>query len=925
MLFPRSFLRSVPIALVLALAGCSNSLTPDELLLRGQQSLEQGKLKAAQIDAKTALQQDPANAAARLLLGQVMFRQRDLEGAAVEFGKSLASAKDAAVAVLYAQSLLGSGQQDELLDLHAKGFFAFASRDPEVLALLARAQATTGDTFTAEQTLAEATAIAPDNPQVRLASAVVLAGHTGDVEQARAILQSLTEDHPEFEDGWSLYGTMTQAMGDYATAQAAFTEASRLNHFRLEDRLGLVAVLVEQEKYEEATRELDQLDAIIPDQPGVNYAQARIAVASGNTKMALEELAAVLNVAPDHLPSVYLSALANYQAGNFASAETQLDTLLAAQPRNVTGRQMLATVYLRTGRAEKATRMARQLLEELPMNTTSMNILAMALAAQGMHAASAQMYGELAGVLPESAEVRTDLGSELVRAGEVESGIEALQRAKKLDPDNGDIRSRLILALAVHGDQAAANEEIELYRQLAPNDPRPSELAAKIALIGGDREKAAAEFSRALELDAASSVAREGLAALAMQDDDSDRALAILNEGLQANPGDLQSLLNLAAVYEKRGELDAMASTLQRAIDANPKALEPRLMLARYNFKLGKAGETVSLLTEVRADNDDDPRLHQLLVGAFLAVNQPGAAVTSGRKLLKLEPDNLLALRLTAQAEMANQDLVEAEKHLRKVVELRPDDTTSQILLLEALMLQNKLEETSAQIAKLPAGLLSEQQLDLARGWIALKLGKLDEAEPLLRKAHKEKPSSSSLLFLSTDIMRQGKIDEALKMLEAWLATHPDDTPILNQLGAVYVGQGRDSDAVRVYEHLNSLYPGNPVILNNLAWSYRKTDATRATEYVQQALAIVPGNASVLDTQAMILLERGDFKEALAVSTNVLAASPAQSNFLYHRAQILAAAGDNVGAIAVLEKLVTAQAFPEKAQAKAMLDRLRGS
>ena len=99
----------------------------------GSSRSEQANSKPAQIDAKTALQQDPANAAARLLLGQVMFRQRDLEGAAVEFGKSLASAKDAAVAVLYAQSLLGSGQQDELLDLHAKGFFAFASRDPEVL------------------------------------------------------------------------------------------------------------------------------------------------------------------------------------------------------------------------------------------------------------------------------------------------------------------------------------------------------------------------------------------------------------------------------------------------------------------------------------------------------------------------------------------------------------------------------------------------------------------------------------------------------------------------------------------------------------------------------------------------------------------------------------------------------------------------
>ncbi|MEQ9462701.1 MAG: PEP-CTERM system TPR-repeat protein PrsT [Haliea sp.] len=913
----------LPIAISLALAGCSKPLSHDELLARASEAFAEGRLNAAEIDAKTALQQNTRSAEGRRLLGEVFLRQRSLAEAAVEFEKSLDAAPDPAVAVLYAEALLGAGEAQKLVDLNEDAGFAYVADDPAWLALVARAQAQSGDSFTAADTLSRALQLAPEHPQVRLSQAFVSARHAGEVADAEAILKALTESHPEFEEAWSLYGSFKQSRGDFAAAEQAFATVSALNPFRLNDRLGLVATLVEQGKHSEAGKELEKLEKVIPDHPGVNYAQARIMLEGGNVDGSLQELAKVLNVAPDHLPSIYLAANANFREGNLATAEAHLTRFLASQPNNINARQMLAAVHLQMGEPERAETLARRLLEELPMNVPTMNLLALALTAQGMHGASAEVYQQMAGVTPDSAPVQMELGTALVRAGDIGPGVAALEAARKLDPENPEISSRLVRAHAADGDPEAAQAELEALRASAPDSPLPGLLGAQLALEASDRAGAAEQFRQVLAVDPGNTNARQGLAALAMQDDDSAAALDILNEGLAAQPDDLQSMLNLAAVHERRGETEEMVKALEKAAAAHPGALEPRLMLGRYHFQQQRPGEAVRLLTEVREAHNGDPRLHQLLVGAFIAVDQPGAAVNAGRRLVELLPENARALRLAAQAERANGDLPAAESTLRKALELQSDDVDSRKMLVEVLLQQNKLAETSEQLAQLPEGVVAPAQLDLARGRLALTQGDFAAAEELLRKAHGAEPGSNSLLFLTTALWQQGKQEDAWRLLESWLEQNPEDQLILNQLGPLYLSQGRDSDAVRVFETLHRIAPDDVVTLNNLAWSLRQSDPQRALGLVREALVAAPDTPAIQDTQAMILLELGNHDEALAVSQRTLDVEPQNTQFRFHRARILAGAGDKAAAVTLLQQLVNGPAFPEQAQARELLAELR--
>lgn len=909
-------------ALAVLLAACGESLTEEELLTRAGAALERGDARAAIVDAKTALQQNADNPQARRLLGEALLREGDLTAAIAEFERSLEAREDPQVARLLARALLGAGQAARLVELEREGALAFAADDPVFLAHLSRAQVLDGDGFSAEHSWQRAAELAPDLPEVALAEAVLLARHKQDLEQAEKVLKALVEEHPDYADGWSLYGNLHQVRGDLAAAAEAFAEATRINPRRLEDRLSLAAVLVEQEDFERAAKELDALQRLVPDHPGLNYAQARVALSDGDSERALEELASVFKVSPNHLPSLYLAANANFREGNLATAESQLRAFLGGQPGNPSARQMLAAVLLRKGEPEQAAVIARKLLEESPMNPRTMSLLALALSAQGLHADSAGVYQQQVAQQPESAEARMALGSEWVRAGEVTRGLEELERAREMAPDNTEVRARLAQAYLAGGDAEAARRELSELESLAPDSALPSILLARAALEEGDQEGAAAHFRRALDIDPGSDDARQGLAGLALRDDDTDTAMQVFREGLEAEPEDLESLMGLAAVQAQRGDSAAMAETLERAVQAHPEALEPRLQLGRYHFREGRPGEAVGLLTAVRDRHGDDPRLHQLLVGAYLALEQPGPAVTAARRLQTLLPEDPVALRLAAQAERAGNDLPRAERLLREALALEPGDVTTHKLLIEALMLQNKLEETSAELARLPEGVVDDPRLSLARGRIELALGNAEAAEGLIRSAHQARPDSNSVIFLGNSLLQQGKGREAERLLAEWIERHPEDPLVLERLATLYVASGRDERALPLYESLRRLDPEGVVPLNNLAWTLRQSDPERALALVGKALERAPENPSVLDTQAMILLEMRDYPAALQASRKALEADPKNSQLLFHRARILAASGDREAAEAILEPLVSGPAFPAQAQARSLLQSL---
>jgi serine/threonine protein kinase/Flp pilus assembly protein TadD len=211
--------------------------------------------------------------------------------------------------------------------------------------------------------------------------------------------------------------------------------------------------------------------------------------------------------------------------------------------------------------------------------------------------------------------------------------------------------------------------------------------------------------------------------------------------------------------------------------------LTPSELLARAEGTQG--AERVKLLTALssapEATAEQLGRAAQLLVDE----QQWDAALSATDAWLQREPKALEARLLEARAAIATRKGKRAESALKEAASLAPGDARPDALLAELRELQAEvgatIEAWSRAVAKDPgnARYLSRQ------GYWLSQAGRLDEAEAALNKASKKKASPETTAELGFVKYRQGKLDEALRLLRAAVKERPDLLEAQYYLGAV--------------------------------------------------------------------------------------------------------------------------------------------
>ena len=181
--------------LTLLLAACGGD-SPESLITSSKAYLTKNDTKAAVIQLKNALQQNPKLAEARFLLGSALLESGDIAGAEVELRKALElkHPADEVVPVL-ARTLLAGGKAKKLLEEFGKTKLAAGEPLAALNISLAAANASLGNRDTARELLAEALATKPDYLPARLADIRETAANK-DLPGARSKIDTLLLKNP---------------------------------------------------------------------------------------------------------------------------------------------------------------------------------------------------------------------------------------------------------------------------------------------------------------------------------------------------------------------------------------------------------------------------------------------------------------------------------------------------------------------------------------------------------------------------------------------------------------------------------------------------------------------------------------------------------------------------------------------------------
>ncbi len=495
----------------------------------------------------------------------------------------------------------------------------------------------------------------------------------------------------------------------------------------------------------------------------------------------------------------------------------------------------------------------------------------------------------------------------------------AMRRAQELDPAAPGPWIALIQTF-VRADRREDAERVmeELAKSTAAGGS-PRALADGYLLLG--QQEKAAEFLEAALEKSPSDVAlirtmadfciRTGRPQLA------ESGLAAIVAGkVEATPEDVTWCRRvLALALKNRGTFPDLQEAL-KLIDAN-LAADPKSLLDRRTKAIllsghpqrAKRQQAVEILEELANSPDSNEETRLILVGLYAAEGRWERAVPHLRVMSSPQ-----ALRMYIGHLIQSDALDEAERRLRQLTQLAPDDFATFALATELRFRRGQFDEVLQDITTRhdqPAGAAETLPLTEMLNGLADRLDTSnasalaqqfrEKANSLLQgiPAENAKAQASSVVLLlarsgewrqSLDTLQKavpdlpvpelGQVASALatqfkgnsealaqlhSIVQSALTAHGRVVPLLQALVWVADAQGNYSDVESLYREIVKADPKNVVALNNLAEVLALTgrNPREALELIEQAIAAAGPISAFLDTRATVYRALGEPDKAV--------------------------------------------------------------
>ena len=877
---------AAPLLLALLLGACGGD-KPEAMLASAKDYLAKNDPKAAVIQLKNALQANPDLPEARYVLGLALLRGGDPVGAETELRKAINLKHPVEqVAPPMARAMLALGQHKKLIDEFARVQPTTAVGKAELQTALFGAYSALGQADQARAALDAALAADPQYAPALMAQ-VRAKAVARDIDGALAQLDGLLTTAPANFDAWKLKGDILQGGKTLPTeAIAAYRKAVEVKADYVPAHTAILALLLQQGKFDEAAKQLEQLKKVAPNQPQTKYFEAAMAYQKNDLKAAREAIQQVLKAFPGSMQGLQLAGLIELRSNSLIQAEDYLAKVVQAMPESVVGRRVLAATYLRGGQPAKALATMQPLLKRDDLDATSNSILGQTFLQNGDTKKAEEYFAKASKQDPKNTRTRTSLALTHLAGGREDAAFAELQDIAASDTDTSADMA-LISAHLNRKEYDKALKAIDGLEKKQPDKPLAANLRGRTLLAKQDVAGARKSFERAVAIDPMYFPAVASLAGLDMADKKPEEARKRFEAVLAKDPKNGQALLALAEMRARSGgSKDEIAAVITRAVTANPTDTMPRLLLIELHLRNKEFKLALAAAQNAIAAVPDHPELLDALGRAQLAAGDTNQAFTTFNKVAALQPTSASPHMRLAEAYMFAKNPENAQRSLRKALEVQPDLLAAQAALVQIAMGAKNYPEALSiartvqkQRPKSPAG----YQLE---GDVAANQKKFDLAADVYRTGLKVAPTSELARKVHAALGAGNKTADAEKFSAGWIKDNPKDVAFRLYLAETWLARGDLGNAEKSYLGILQVQPENAVVLNNLAWVTGKLKKDGAVAYAEKAIKLVPAQPTYMDTLAMLLSDKNDYAKALEWQTKALVLQPENSLFKFNLAKI---------------------------------------
>jgi len=499
---------------------------------------------------------------------------------------------------------------------------------------------------------------------------------------------------------------------------------------------------------------------------------------------------------------------------------------------------------------------------------------------------------------PNFVEARFNLGLAYVETGKLEQAEREFQKVQLQNPRDGRVNFQLARianfqnkpAVAVplldaylqeHPDDAAAIEQLAFSATIA-GDPasarkhlekalaiEPDRVSAKLALIHnymtqGDRGNARTVIDSILAKDPKNRPALHALAQLEAQDRDPEGMLDVYSRISSIYPSDLFARYKEGSLLIDKGEGETVKTSAEAMIKEFPNKAEGYRLLGLYHSRTGNFDEAVTQLSK-SLRIQPDLETYYLLGLAYYYQGNLEMAVTQFQTVLDYAPGFVQARVMQGEIFLRQRRGAEALVVADKMVESNPKDFRGFALKGDALILTGKPQESLDAYAKAVALAPTHYGLLLKSGLLKLSMGNAGGEQDLLEALKVSPQGVDARLALHAYYLRNGRGDEAMKMLTDGLTGGKPDAVLYNALAKAALGR---KDAEGADEYLTKARAADPSFLqtyyNTATFRLAQGKPDDAVAEYDLALGVKPDDVRALTASAAVLDKQGKADEAQA-------------------------------------------------------------
>lgn len=409
----------------------------------------------------------------------------------------------------------------------------------------------------------------------------------------------------------------------------------------------------------------------------------------------------------------------------------------------------------------------------------------------------------------------------------------------------------------------------QLWVELRPKDVEAHEALAMVLLELGRPVEAQLQLERILAIDGARGQLDQGylrVATVLGRYGSRTTATELMQTLVQRHPDSAAAHLYAAHLAVRAGDLNAAAGSADAALKRQPDSEETAIFRVRV-FISQKDVPGALAFYESFLDRYSKATSVRLNYARFLIdQKQWDKALAQFKRLLTDTPEDADAIYAAGLLALQTNRPAEAERYLKRALELRPDNDQARLYLGQVAEQEKRYDEAIRWFKEVNDGeSYFEAQLRLAT--VVAKQGDIESALAGLRTiAPENDPQRVQRALAEEQILRDAKRPkEALAVLNEAIAAVPDDKDLFYARALV----AEKLDLLELAESdLRAILKKDPKSANALnALGYTLADRTgrhqEALELLQQAVALKPDDPFVLDSFGWVHYRLGNYAEAI--------------------------------------------------------------